>query len=98
MLRHIVLLTLSVDADDGVLSEISDALYALLPVIPEIESYSVERDLGLAEGNSTLAIVGEFADEAAYRVYAEHPVHLDVIASKIKPFVVARSAVQVNLD
>ena len=63
MLRHIVLLTLSPDADDEVVSGIRDALYGLPPVIPEIESYSVERDLGLAEGNSTLAIVGDFVDE-----------------------------------
>ena len=59
---------------------------------------SVSRDIGISDGNATLAIVGDFADEAAYRTYAEHPVHLEVIAEKIKPFVQGRSAVQITLD
>ena len=45
-----------------------------------------------------MAIIGDFADAAAYHAYAENPDHLAVIAEKIKPFVVGRSAVQIALD
>ena len=98
MLRHIVLLGLSEDAGVEQIEAMETGLGELTSVIPEIEAYSVSKDLGISEGNATLAIVGDFADEQAYRVYAEHPVHLAVIADKIKPYVTSRSAVQVHID
>jgi len=97
MLRHIVLLTLTDAAGDEELTAIEDGLNGLPAIIPELRAYSIERDLGISDGNATIAIVGDFADEAAYRAYAEHPVHLQVNADKIRPFVQSRSAVQVNL-
>jgi len=98
MLRHIVLLTLSEDAGPDELAAIKEGTTGLISVIPEIQAYSVEFDIGISPGNSTLAIVGDFADAEAYKTYAEHPVHLQVIAEKIKPYVVGRSAVQVNVS
>ena len=98
MLRHIVLLNLTDAAGEEVLAAIESGLDGLPSVIPEFLAYSVSRDIGISDGNATLAIVGDFADEAAYRTYAEHPVHLQVIAEKIKPFVQGRSAVQITLD
>jgi len=93
-----VLLNLSDAAGENELAAIREAVGGLRSVIPEIQDYFVEFDVGISPGNATLAIVGDFADEAAYKVYAEHPVHLEVIASKIKPFVESRSAVQVRID
>ena len=98
MLRHIVLLNLTDAAGEEELAAIESGLGALPSVIPELLAYGVSRDIGISDGNATLAIVGDFADEAAYRTYAEHPVHLEVIAEKIKPFVQGRSAVQITLD
>lgn len=98
MLRHIVLLDLTDAAGEEELAAIESGLGGLPSVIPELLAYSVSRDIGISDGNATLAIVGDFADEAAYRTYAEHPVHLEVIAEKIKPFVQGRSAVQITLD
>ena len=97
MLRHIVLLTLTAAAGEEELTAIEEGLGALPSVIPELQAYSVHRDIGISAGNATIAIVGDFPDEAAYRTYAEDPTHLQVIADKIKPFVQARSAVQINI-
>ncbi len=94
MLRHVVLLTLSSDASDSDVAAIIEGLEGLPAVIPEIQSYSVGRDAGLAEGNATLAIIGEFADAASYQVYADDPVHRQVIAERIVPFLAGRAAVQ----
>ena len=98
MLRHIVLLSLTDAAGEEELAAIEAGLGGLPSVIPELLAYSVSRDIGISDGNATVAIVGDFADEAAYRTYAEHPVHLQVITEKIKPFVQGRSAVQITLD
>lgn len=97
MLRHIVLLTLSGDAGESERDAMRAGIESLPQVIPEIEEYSIRFDLEISPGNASLVIMGDFADEAAYRTYAEHPVHLDLIAQKIAPFVQSRSAVQVNI-
>ena len=94
MLRHVVLLKFTDEATDADVQAIIEGLEGLPAIIPEIESYSVGVDAGISEGNVSFAIVGEFADAAAYEVYAQNSVHLDVIATRIKPFVAQRTAVQ----
>ena len=94
MLRHVVLLELSDTIEPAQVETIVSKLMGLRETIPEIEAYSVGADVGISEGNSLFAIIGDFADAAAYKVYAEDPVHLQVIADHIKPFVTGRTAVQ----
>lgn len=89
--RHVVLLTLDEGADvDGLL----DALRALPDEIPELRSYVVGRDAGVSEGNATVAVVADFDDEAGFLAYRDHPAHQRVIAERIAPHLVARTAVQ----
>jgi hypothetical protein len=89
--RHVLLLTLDAACDvDGVV----DALRALPAQIPELRSYVVGRDAGLAEGNATVAVVAEFDDAAGWRTYTDHPDHQRLIAERIRPHLVSRSAVQ----
>lgn len=94
MFRHVVLLTLDESADlDGLVA----ALEALPAAIPEIRTYDVHRDAGLADGNAQVAVVAGFDDEAGWRTYADHPAHLQVIAERIRPHLVARTALQSSL-
>jgi hypothetical protein len=89
--RHVVLLTLDGNCDvDGIV----DALRELPAQIPELRSYVVGRDAGLAEGNATVAVVADVDDEAGWRTYTDHPAHRQVIAERIRPHLVARVAVQ----
>lgn len=94
MFRHIVLFTWTPDATPAQIDAVFNGLNALPAAIPEIRRYVVGRDAGLAEGNYDVAVVGDFDDEDAYRVYATHPVHTDLITQLIRPIVADRVAVQ----
>jgi hypothetical protein len=89
--RHVVLLTLDEACDvDGLVG----ALRALPERIPALDHYVVGRDLGLREGNATVAIVADCADEAAWRAYVDHPAHRQVVEEWITPHAVGRQSVQ----
>lgn len=94
MFRHIVLLTLQPDTTDEQRQSILDGLATLPPAIPEIAEYRYGTDAGLAEGNATIGIVADFADQAAYEVYRDHPVHRAVITDRILPVLGERTAIQ----
>ncbi len=93
-LRHVVTLTFSDETSPAQLAAIVDGLRGLPAVIPAIEGYEVGTDVGTAEGNATLAIVGDFASWADYEVYRDHPAHHEVINELILPHIAGRSAVQ----
>jgi len=95
MFRHIVLLTLAPDTSDDDRSALLAGLASLPPAIPEIAEYRFGTDAGLAEGNATIGIVADFADQAAYEVYRDHPVHRQVIEERILPFLADRRAIQI---
>ncbi|MFZ4517865.1 MAG: Dabb family protein [Microthrixaceae bacterium] len=94
MFRHVVLLGFREDTPDEAVDEIIAALCCLPARIPELRSYVVGRDAGLAPDNATVAVVADFDDEAGYLVYRDHPDHVDVITRLIRPRLAGRSAVQ----
>jgi hypothetical protein len=94
MIRHCVTLTFVPEAGEEQIAAIEVALAALPAAIPEIRAYSFGRDLGLAEGNASFVVIGEFADVDGYAVYRDHPAHQKVIAECIRPILAGRSAVQ----
>jgi Stress responsive A/B Barrel Domain. len=99
MFRHVVILRWNETATADQLRAVRDALEALPPLIPEIRSYRVGVDAGLAAaGNSDLVVVADFDDVAGYVVYRDHPAHHDVIARLIRPILASRAAVQHELD
>ena len=99
MFRHVVMLRWNESATAEERAAVPDALRSLPPVIPEIRSYDVGVDAGLApEGNSDLVVVADFDDVAGYVVYRDHPVHQDVIARLIRPILASRAAVQCEID
>lgn len=97
MLRHVVMIRLNDTASEADVSAIVDGLGTLPGLIPEIRSYSIGRDAGLAEDNFDLVVVGDFDDEAGYQAYASNADHLAVIGEFIKPFIAGRTAVQYEL-
>lgn len=82
-IRHIVLLTL-VELDPDEHSAATGALVAALrelpPLIPEIESMTVQPNCIDAAGNADVVAVIDLADEAAVDTYLQHPAHLAAIA------------------
>jgi len=97
MFRHIVLLTLHPETTDDERAHLLEGLSTLPGAIPEIASYRYGTDAGLAEGNATIGIVADFADQADYEVYRDHADHRRVIEERILPHLASRTAVQMAL-
>ena len=98
MIRHCVLLRFVDDATPDQRRAVLDELATLPGAIPEIEAYRFGDDVGLADGNWDLGVTGDFADAAAYAVYAGHEAHIRVIAERIKPILADRAAVQFEFE
>ena len=94
MIRHVVVFTWH----DTVSAEQRAATEAALARLPDevggMTAFAVGPDAGLAEGNAHTAVVADFPDADAWRDYARHPRHLEVIAEHVRPFLAVRSAVQ----
>ena len=73
-------------------ASITAALNGLVPLIPEIRSLTVAGNSVDIDGNWDLALVIDFDDEAALRVYGPHPEHQRVVGL-IRPLVSDRAAI-----
>jgi hypothetical protein len=98
MLRHVVLFRWSTDATAEARAAATDGLDGLPAAIEAIARYHHGPDAGLAEGNWDHVVVGDFADEAAYAEYRDHPVHRALIAEHIRPILAERAAVQYRIE
>jgi hypothetical protein len=97
MLRHVVLLTWSDEADERRRAETIAALRRLPDEVGGMTAFAVAPDAGIGEGNAHTVLVADFPDEAAYRRYAADPRHLAVIAEHVRPWLTGRTAVQYEL-
>lgn len=93
-LTHVAVLTWKPGTTAAQIGELSDGLAALPGLIPGIRAYRFGPDAGLREGNVDFAVVAEFADAEAYRAYAAHPAHLDVVDRLLQPILERRAALQ----
>lgn len=98
MIRHVVLFRWDAAASPQAVAEVSPALSGLPDAIDAIKAYRFGPDAGLAEGNWDYSVTADFADEAAYVAYRDHPAHQDVIEQTILPIVAERAAMQVVID
>jgi hypothetical protein len=95
VLTHIVLITAADDATDEQVEALVAGLRALPAQIDEIRSYEVGRDLGLADGNATVAIQATFASPEDLRTYVDHPAHQKVVTELLRPVAAAVTRAQV---
>ncbi len=79
MLRHVLLIRFNPDTSDAVKAAVKAAFEKLPTLIPQVRSYSVGVDRGLLAGNADMAVVAEFANEADFLAYSQHPAHAEVI-------------------
>lgn len=98
MFRHVVLFRWKPGTDPAALAALERALAELPAQVPEIRTYRFGRDAGLVTGNFDFAIVADFADEAAWRRYVDHPAHQKLVAERVRPIVLERAAAQVRSD
>ncbi|MGI8940199.1 MAG: Dabb family protein [Iamia sp.] len=95
MLTHIVLVTIADHAPEAQVQALVDGLRALPDQIPEIGSYQVDRDLGLADGNAGVAIVARFASPEDLATYIAHPAHVAAVRDLLDPISPSRVRIQV---
>lgn len=94
MFRHIVMLTLRDDTTEAQRRALLEGLATLPGRIASIRGYSVGVDVGLADGNASVSVVGDFDDRDGYLEYRDHEAHREVIAQFIAPVLVSRTALQ----
>ncbi|WP_390623973.1 Dabb family protein [Fodinicola feengrottensis] len=51
----------------------------------------------MRDGNADFAVVAVLADEEGVRAYLDHPEHVRVVETRVKPIVATRSAVQMAI-
>lgn len=92
--RHVVMFTWTDEAPDDQSERVRAGLDALPGEIPEIRRYVHGTDVGESDGAFDYALVADFDDIDAFRVYRDHPRHVEFIDAVIKGNVAARAAVQ----
>ena len=97
MIRHVVVLTWSQAADAQRRARAIEALRRLRQDVGGMTSLVVAEDAGLSDGNADIVLIADFPDVQAYYRYAQDPVHLSVLAEHVRPWLVARSAVQYQI-
>ena len=97
MIRHIALLTFFDDATDAQIQEVAIALSALPDRLPQLEAYTIGRDLGVNAGNASFAVVADFATVEDYLVYRDDPEHRRIITELIAPILASRVGAQFEM-
>ena len=98
MLRHVALFRWKPQATAADVSKVEAALRRLPAKISCIQSYRFGRDLGVQEGNADFALVADFIDAEGLKTYSNHPDHVEVVKSLIRPIVAKREAIQYVIE
>ena len=94
MLRHVAVFRWKEGTPPDRIAEATRRLDALPGRIPESLGFAVGPDVGGADGHWDFAVIADFADLAAYRIYATHPDHLAAVTEAIVPIRAERAVLQ----
>ena len=97
MYRHIVMFRWREDATEEARRAAIDGMRALPGRIDGVRAFACAENAGAAE-NHDVGVVVDFDDEAAYRHYAEHPAHVELVTDTLRPIIAERAAVQHHFD
>ena len=97
MIRHIVLLKLKEETTVEALENIKTVLATMPSKISEIAGYSFGQDLAVSDNTADLAIVADFDGVEEFKAYSKHPHHVDAVKNVIKPHVIQKTAMQIEL-
>ncbi len=95
MVKHIILWALKPELSEtekqAVEQDIKTGLEGLLGQIPGLIDIKVNIDGRLASSNADVMLDSTFENEAALQVYAQHPAHVAVANTKVRPYTVTRT-------
>lgn len=93
MVKHVILWQLDdklpEQEKETIKTEIKQGLEGLHGKIPGLVEIHVNKD-GLSSSNADLMLDSLFEDEAALKGYAQHPEHVKVADSKVRPYTKTR--------
>ena len=93
MFHHIVVFRFRDDVAAETIAEIRRDLQGLPALVDSIRSYVVGTNARVNPNTWDLVLVAAFDDEDGYRLYAQHPDHLVVVA-RIRELTTDRAAIQ----
>ncbi len=95
---YIALFKWNDDVTPAHIAATATALSGLPEVIDTILDYRHAADIGINQGNFDYGVTADFADEAGYLTYRDHPAHQAVLSGFIVGHVAQRVAVQLRLE
>lgn len=94
MVKHVILWQLKDELQEeekkSVKAGIKAGLEGLQGQIPGLIDIKVQTE-GLASSNVDVMLDSTFVDEAALKTYANHPAHVNVADTKVRPFTKSRA-------
>lgn len=94
MIRNVVMIKLRPESDRALVAEIQDVFRNLN--CPGTLGFTLGDDLGLRDGNWSFAIVSDFADADAYRVYDLDEAH-NAARARLAPMIEQAARVQFEI-
>lgn len=95
---HVNLLTWKKGTTQAEIEALCEELTKMGSEIPEVRSLSFGPDLGVMDGNVDFAIVEDFDDVDAFRRYADHPAHGQMVNEYLRPILSSRYAIQLEIS
>ena len=88
MVKHIILFQLKDELTESeklvAKKEMKEGLEALVGKVPGLLEMQVQIE-GLATSNADVMLYSVLESEAALKVYADHPAHMEVALGKVRP-------------
>lgn len=86
MIRHIFMCTIKDGVNDGAVKQKMDEMRAMKDTVPEIESITVQRNLGWAGPNNVVTMIIDLKDRAAFDALMASKAHTEVAAKADEAF------------
>ena len=96
MIRHVATFTFIERATQAQKSALDSALQRLPDTVDSIKSYTCRPNIG-SPGNHDYIVIGDFDDMDGYHRYANHPDHLGVIETYVKPILDTVARIQIEI-
>jgi len=101
MVKHIILWTLRPELSEtekqSVKAGIKAGLEGLVGRVPGLVDVKVTIDGRLASSNADVMLDSTLASEEALKSYAQHPDHLAVANTKVRPYTVSRACLDFEI-